>query len=160
METKRYILAILGGILGGLIASIPWLCLLIFGSVSLSILAFLIPMGVNYGYRKCKGRVNKKLPNITIFTSIIVFLIIILLVLPIWELVLLELPISFKTIKETIFSTSYWRDFGRIIIIAFVFLISGVIKTVNDIKHEIGLYYWGELCNDTLLLIKKKMNLF
>ena len=73
METKRYILAILGGILGGLIASIPWLCLLIFGSVSLSILAFLIPMGVNYGYRKCKGRVNKKLPNITIFTVLSFF---------------------------------------------------------------------------------------
>ena len=50
MEIKRYLIACLGGFLGGLIASLPWLVLYTMGGLIVSLLAFLIAPGVNYGY--------------------------------------------------------------------------------------------------------------
>ena len=69
METKRYLLACLGGFVGGLIASLPWLTLYTMGGLIVAVLAFLIAPGVNYGYRKLQGRVNRKLPTTIIVSS-------------------------------------------------------------------------------------------
>lgn len=141
METKRYIIACLGGVLGGVIASIPWLVLYMFGGLIVSALAVLIAPGVNYGYRKLKGRVNRKLPIIIIGISLFILVLINLLILPIYYCVRVELAVNIKNILNFITSAVYWQSLFRELIISTVFAIVGTIKVVNDIKYEVGINY-------------------
>ena len=137
METKRYVFACLGGLLGGLLASLPWLVLYTMGGLIVSALAFLIAPGVNYGYRKLKGRVNRKLPTIIIAISIVVLLLIDLLILPAY----FSCSLNISTIINLILTKSYWQLMVRELVISTVFAVAGIFKVVNDIKYEIGINY-------------------
>lgn len=137
METKRYLLACLGGFVGGLIASLPWLTLYTMGGLIVAVLAFLIAPGVNYGYRKLKGRVNRKLPTTIIVISVIVLVVIDLLILPAYFSKTLNLNIIFNLV----FTKAYWQIMLRELIISTVFAVAGIFKVVNDIKYEIGINY-------------------
>lgn len=137
METKRYVLACLGGLVGGLIASLPWLVLYLMGGLILSALAFLIAPGVNYGYRKLKGRVNRKMPMTVTIISIVVLLIIDLVILPAYYCKTLNLITIFNFITTKV----YWQLVVRELIISTVFAVAGIFKIVNDIKYEIGINY-------------------
>lgn len=137
METKRYLLACLGGFIGGLIASLPWLTLYTMGGLIVAVLAFLIAPGVNYGYRKLKGRVNRKLPTTIIVISVIVLAVIDLLILPAYFSKTLNLNIIFNLV----FTKAYWQIMLRELIISTVFAVAGIFKVVKDIKYEIGINY-------------------
>lgn len=137
METKRYLLACLGGFVSGLIASLPWLTLYTMGGLIVAVLAFLIAPGVNYGYRKLKGRVNRKLPTTIIVISVIVLAVIDLLILPAYFSKTLNLNIIFNLV----FTKAYWQIMLRELIISTVFAVAGIFKVVNDIKYEIGINY-------------------
>ena len=137
METKRYLLACLGGFVGGLIASLPWLTLYTMGGLIVAVLAFLIAPGVNYGYRKLKGRVNRKLPTTIIVISVIVLAVIDLLILPAYFSKTLNLNIIFNLV----FTKAYWQIMLRELIISTVFAVADIFKVVNDIKYEIGINY-------------------
>ncbi len=141
MEGMRYFKACLGGLLGGVVAALPWLILYMFGGYIVSILAFLIALGVNYGYRKFKGRVNRKLPMIIIIISVFILILIDLVIVPIYFLISSKIAVSFESIINLILSEFYWKTMLRELAISTVFVAAGIFKTVNDIKHEIGLYY-------------------
>ena len=51
METnKKYLPGIIGALLGGLIASIPWILMYVYGEMMLSLLAIIIALGALKGY--------------------------------------------------------------------------------------------------------------
>ena len=130
MEKIRCIKALIGGFLGGLLFTLPWLLIFLFSPISLPFLAFLIAPGVNKGYRKFKGRVNKKLPRFIIGISVFILI----------GVYFLLLPISSGSIKN-ILEVSYWQAMLRETIISLVCAIVGIYKTVEDILYEIGLRY-------------------
>ncbi len=130
METQRYIKASIGGLLGGLLFALPWVLVFLFSPISLPFLAFLIAPGVNKGYRKFKGRVNKVLPKFIIGISVFVLILIYFLIFP---LITANLA--------NIFSLNYWQFMLRETIISLLCAIVGIYKTVEDILFEIGLRY-------------------
>ena len=130
METGRYIKASIGGVIGGLLFSLPWLLILTFSPISLSFLSFLIPSGVNQGYRKLNGRVNKKLIKFVIGISVFIMLLIYFIYFPLLNGGL-----------QNIINLSYWKMMAREIIISLVAMIAGAYKVVEDILYEIGLRY-------------------
>jgi len=128
METSRYIKASLGGIIGGILFSLPWLLIYTFSPISLPFFAFLIPTGVDQGYRKLKGRVNRKLTKFIIGISVFVFLLIYLVYFPL-------------ILGSNIFNFAYWQSMLKELIISLVSLIAGIYKVNEDILYEIGLRY-------------------
>ena len=130
METTRYIKASIGGLIGGIIFSLPWLLIVSFSPISLPFLAFLIAPGVNQGYRKLKGRVNKQLPKsigvISDFILVIIYFV--------------YFPVLFGSLSDVL-TISYWKMMMRETIISLVCAIVGIYKTVEDILFEIGLRY-------------------
>ena len=130
MEIGRYIKASVGGLIGGLLFSLPWLLILTFSPISLSFLSFLIPAGVNQGYRKLKGRVNRKLIKFVICISVFIIILIYFVYFPL-------LHGSLKNIIDLV----YWKMMAREIIISLVAMIAGTYKVVEDILYEIGLRY-------------------
>ncbi|WP_343208077.1 hypothetical protein [Anaerolentibacter hominis] len=67
----NYFLGLIGGIIGGLIASIPCFLTIWFMERAYSLLYALIPLGVYYGYKLLKGKLNKAAVAITIVLSVI-----------------------------------------------------------------------------------------
>lgn len=55
-----YLTGILGAIVGGAIATIPWVLVYIYGGMMFSILAALIAADELYGYKIAKGKITKK----------------------------------------------------------------------------------------------------
>ena len=130
MEIGRYIKASIGGFIGGILFALPWLLIISFSPISIPFLAFLIATGVDQGYRKLKGRVNRQLPKFIIgITALILILV-----------YFIYFPILFGSIKN-IFILSYWKSMIKEIIISLICAIVGIYKKIEDILFEIGLRY-------------------
>ena len=82
MKGKNYVLGIIGGLIGGFIASIPWVLMYVYGNMILSLLAILIALGALKGYQIFKGKEDKNLPIFIIIISVIVVTIATLIIIP------------------------------------------------------------------------------
>ena len=83
-QTKnKYLIGILGALLGAFIGSIPWILLYVFGNMIYAILSILIVAGAFYGYKLTKAKIDKKLPIILSIASFIAITATMLLIIPI-----------------------------------------------------------------------------
>lgn len=141
IQTKNnkgsYLTGIIGAIIGGAIATIPWVLVYVYGGMMLSILAALIAAGEFYGYKICKGKINKKLPAILMILAVIIVTIVTLLVIP--SLLLRQEGIAgnLKNIEiiyqNTEFKTAIIKDF----MVSVVFTILGASIITANIKRQI-----------------------
>ena len=58
-NNNGYLLGILGAILGGLVASLPWIIMYVYLEMMWSFMAFLIGYGAFLGYKLFKGKMAK-----------------------------------------------------------------------------------------------------
>lgn len=136
-KKTSYITGILGAILGGAIASIPWVLMYVYGNMILSLLAVIIGAGAFYGYKLCKGRMDAKLPMIIMIISIVVVTIITFAVIPLLLLKHNGYYVSMENLK-TLYQNSEW--FSAIIrdyIISVVFTLLGASVVTSSIKKQL-----------------------
>ena len=81
-ENKSYFKGILGALIGGLIATIPWILCYVYVNMMFSILAIFIGIASLKGYQLMKGKVDKKLPYIIGGISFISITIATLIIIP------------------------------------------------------------------------------
>lgn len=81
-ENKNYFTGILGALIGGFIASIPWILTYVYANMILSLLAVIIAMGALKGYQMLNGKVDKSLPFIIAIVSLICVTISTLIIIP------------------------------------------------------------------------------
>jgi hypothetical protein len=127
---------IVGGIIGGIIASIPWILLAVYLNIIVAYLAFLIGLGVNYGYRLLGGKVNKALPFIVAIVSVAIIIIVTAAVIPLFQLWkdgfgfdLYYLNILYRNsqfVNEVLMNTG----------IGVVFTFLGIYGLLKNISHE------------------------
>lgn len=141
MEEKKvktsYITGTLGAILGGTIASIPWVLMNLYGNMILSLLAVIIGAGAFYGYKLCKGKMDTKLPMIIMITSIVIVTIITFAVIPLLLLKNYGCYVNIANFK-TLYQNSEWvsaivKDY----IISIIFTMLGASVVTNSIKKQI-----------------------
>ena len=132
-----YLTGIIGAIIGGAIATIPWVLAYVYGNVMLSLLAVLIGAGEFYGYKIFRGKIDKKLPIIIMVLAIIIVTIVTLLVIPALLLQKENMTVSFNSIRNLYtynnFSSGIIRDY--IISVLFTVLGAGVIAA--NIKKQL-----------------------
>lgn len=140
-ETKKkgnYLTGIIGAIIGGFIATIPWVLAYVYGNMMLSLLAVLIAAGEFYGYKLCKGKIDKKLPIIIMILAIIVVSVTTLLIIPAWLLAKEGLPATLQAIKNLYsfsdFSTAIMRDY----LISVVFTVLGASIVTSSVKKQLA----------------------
>lgn len=136
-KKTSYITGILGAILGGAIASIPWVLMYVYGNMILSLLAVIIGAGAFYGYKLCKGKMDTKLPIIIMIISIVIVTIITFAVIPLLLLKHNGYYVSMENLK-TLYQNSEW--FSAIIrdyIISVVFTLLGASAVTSSIKKQL-----------------------
>lgn len=139
IKTKQgsYITGIIGAIIGGLIATIPWILAYVYGGMMLSILATLIAAGEFYGYKLLKGRINKFLPIILMVLALIIVTISTLVIIPGLLIQKEGINVSVANVQRlysnTEFSTAIMKDF----VISVIFTILGASIVTRNIKKQL-----------------------
>lgn len=137
-EKKGYVTGILGGLIGGFIASVPWILMYVYGNMILSLLAIIIAIGVLKGYQICKGKVDNKLPAIIVVISLLCVTVSTLLIIPLLLLGKEGLEVSFQNLQTLYaydeFMAAIMKDFA----VSVVFTILGISGVVANVKKQIS----------------------
>lgn len=149
-----YVTGIIGMIIGGLIATIPWVLVYVYGNIALPILSVLIAVGEYYGYTIFKGRPTKKLPFIIVVMSILIVILTSFIIIPVFSIMKEGFTISISLIKSLYASKSFISNTLKDAGIALVFAILGALLMYAYKKKEIS-----EWANNTDEIKKNKFNI-
>lgn len=135
MEENNRIVGVIGAILGGFVAAIPWIVMYVYGNIITALLAILIAMGSLKGYQLLKGRMDGKVPVIIAIVSIGVIIISTLLIIPCLLMVKENIPVTVYNLG-LLYDYAPFRNaiLGDLLLsVVFAFLgISGVIKNLKN----------------------------
>ena len=148
---KSYAKGILGAILGGLVASLPWILAYVYGNMIIAALAIIIAIGALKGYQILNGKVDKKLPIIIVIVSLLCVTVSTLVIIPLLLLLKEGVGASLTNLELLYSDSEFFAALMGDYIISVLFTIlgmSGVIKTIkteiensndkDNIKVEIG----------------------
>lgn len=148
---KSYAKGILGAILGGLVASLPWILAYVYGNMIIAALAIIIAIGALKGYQILNGKVDKKLPIIIAIISLLCVTVSTLVIIPLLLLLKEGVGASLTNLELLYSDSEFFAALMGDYIISVLFTIlgmSGVIKTIkteienskdkDNIKVEIG----------------------
>ena len=148
---KSYAKGILGAILGGLVASLPWILAYVYGNMIIAALAIIIAIGALKVYQKLNGKVDKKLPIIIAIVSLLCVTVSTLVIIPLLLLLKEGVGASLTNLELLYSDSEFFAALMGDYIISVLFTIlgmSGVIKTIkteiensndkDNIKVEIG----------------------
>lgn len=132
-----YLTGILGAIVGGAIATIPWVLVYIYGGMMFSILAALIAAGELYGYKIAKGKITKKLPIILMVIALIIVTVTTLVIIPTLLIAKEGIAVNLTNISRLYengeFAIAMMKDF----IISVIFTILGASIVTANIKKQL-----------------------
>ena len=83
---RNYTKGIIGAFIGGIIASIPWILLYIYGGMMSSYFAFIIGIGALKGYQY-KGLTDRNIGKIITIVSLIIITLVTFIIIPLISLV-------------------------------------------------------------------------
>ena len=148
---KSYAKGILGAILGGLVASLPWILAYVYGNMIIAALAIIIAIGALKGYQILNGKVDKKLPIIIAIVSLLCVTVSTLVIIPLLLLLKEGVGASLTNLELLYSDSEFFAALMGDYIVSILFTIlgmSGVIKTIkteiensndkDNIKVEIG----------------------
>lgn len=140
-----YILGTIGAILGGFVASIPWIITYICGQMIIAVLATLIAGGAYLGYKIFKGKMGKGLPAIITVVSLLVVTIVTTVICPTILLVKNNYAVTFENLYFLYFAESRVEIRNAILqdlAISLIFTIIGIATIIRlvsaKVKEETG----------------------
>lgn len=135
---KNYILGFIGGLLGGFIATIPWILMYVYGNMILSLLAIVIALGVLKGYQLFKGKVDSKLPVIIIVISIICVTVSTLIIIPLLLINKEGQVVSIDNLKILYDYQPFVDAIIKDYIISLIFTFLGISGVVANVRKQIS----------------------
>lgn len=136
-EKKSYFLGIILALVGGLIATIPWILTYVYGNMILSLLAIVIAICAYKGYQIGKGKMDKKVPIIIAVISILSVTIATLVIIPLLLLGKEGADITFENLQVLYnykpFMSAILKDYA----ISILFTILGIGGIIRKIKDDV-----------------------
>lgn len=138
-KISSYILPICGGIIGGLVASIPWILAYVFLNFIVAILAAPIAAGVSYGYQKLGGKPDQYLPTITTVISLLVVAFVALVAIPMFIILGEGYQVSFYNLSVLYQDSEFIRALFIDAAISLIFAFVGIRGVIFKTKQAAGL---------------------
>ena len=137
MSYKKNILAIIGSMVGGLIATLPWVLVYVYGNMMYSFLAVLVAMGALFGYQLFKGDINKSLPTKIVVVSLLSITIATLVVIPCLLLAHEGAGVSITNFKYLYSNSDFIKGIISDYIISVLFTLLGISGVIRSIKKQV-----------------------
>lgn len=136
-KNNKFILGIIGAIIGAFIGTIPWLLVYIFGNHIVAILSIFIAMGGYQGYKITKATMDKKLPVIVALSSIVAITVANLVVAPLIMLAKEDIGASFDNLEFIYENSEFKAAIAHDYIISLLFTILGISGIVANLNKQI-----------------------
>ena len=136
-KDNGYFVGIIGAILGGLIATIPWILMYVYGNMMLSALAIIIALGEFYGYKLFKGKIDNKLPVIIMIIALIIVSFATLIIIPMLLIHNEGLVASTESLKLIYRSSDFKSAIIRDFVISIVFTALGCSVVTANVKKQL-----------------------
>ncbi len=133
----NFLLGVILSLIGGTIASIPWVLVYVYGNMIYSVLAIIIALGAFYGYKISKAKIDKKVPVIIAIESIICVTVATLVVIPILLVAKEGLGISTESLKYLYSNEEFKAAIIQDYIVSFVFTILGISGIIANLNRQI-----------------------
>ena len=133
---KSYFKGIVGALLGGIIASIPWVLLYVYGNMIFSFLAYFVAIVALKGYQLFKGKEDDKLHIIISTVSIISITIATWVIIPLLLLAKESIPINFITLQIIYADSTFLGALFKDYVISIIFTILGISGVIKSIKNN------------------------
>lgn len=134
---KSYAKGILGAILGGLVASLPWILAYVYGNMIIAALAIIIAIGALKGYQILNGKVDKKLPIIIAIVSLLCVTVSTLVIIPLLLLLKEGVGASLTNLELLYSDSEFFAALMGDYIVSILFTILGISGVIKTIKTEI-----------------------
>ena len=136
-EKNTYLLAIVGSLIGGILLTVPWILVYVYGNMMFSVLAVFIAWGALKGYTLCKGKINDKLPTIITVISLLSVTVAVLVIIPLMLLYKEGYDVNLRNFEILYNSPDFTSALTRDYIISIVFTFLGISGIVSNIKRQI-----------------------
>lgn len=138
MEKRNFGIGVLGALVGGIVAAIPWLLMYVYGNMITSILAILIAIGALKGYQLTKAKEDKKLVYVVIVVSLLVVTVSNLVVAPLLMLAKESFDVSLYNLQVLYNNSQFMGALIKDFVISIIFTILGISGVVSNIKKQIN----------------------
>lgn len=136
-ENKNYIMGIIGALVGGLIASLPWIICYVYLEMLWSLLALPIAWGTLKGYQLLKGKEDKKLPIIISIISIVVITLVTLVIIPLLLLAQEGLSSNLDNLRLLYDYSNFRSAIIKDYIFSLLFTILGISGVISSVKNQV-----------------------
>lgn len=134
---KNYFTGILGALIGGVFACIPWIIVYVYLNLMYSFLASFIAAGALYGYQLFKGKIDKKVPLIITIVSVLSITVATLIIIP--SLIIIDegLPLTLANLEYLYSSSEFIGALIKDYIVSIIFTFLGIGGVIINLKAEI-----------------------
>lgn len=134
---NNYILGIIGALVGGLIASLPWIIFYVYLDMLWSFLAIPIAIGALKGYQLFGGKEDKKITIIISVISILVISIVTFIVIPLLLLQRENLGANIDNLRYLYLMPSFKSAILKDYIFSLFFTVLGISGVISNIKRQL-----------------------
>lgn len=134
-----YILGTIGAILGGLVATIPWIIIYIYANMIIAVLATIIAGGAYLGYKIFRGKIGKAFPVIITIVSLLIITVVTTVICPTILMVQAGYPMTIDNLLglysdvQADVRTAIVED----LIVSLLFTIIGIAALIKNISNQV-----------------------
>lgn len=134
---KSYLTGIIGGLIGGFIATIPWILMYVYGNMILAVLSIIIAIGVLKGYQLFRGKVNKSLPVIIVLISVLAITVSTFVIIPLLLLSKEGIIVSLDNLQVLYEYDEFMGALVKDYVVSLIFTALGISGVVANVKKQI-----------------------
>lgn len=133
---KSYFKGIVGALLGGVVASIPWVLLYVYGNMIFSFLAYFVAIAALKGYQLFKGKEDDKLHIIISAVSLISITVATWVIIPLLMFIKESISINAITLQIIYTNSEFIGSLFKDYVISIIFTILGISGVIKSIKNN------------------------
>ncbi len=159
-QENNRLVAIIFSLIGGLIGTIPWVLVYVYGNMILALLALIIAVAAWKGYNLAKGKIDKYVPTIIVIVSVISVTIATFIIIPALLLLKGGSTVTIEALKGLYEYNSFASAITKDYLISLLFTFLGISGVITNMKNQIRTGKKVNLMNYTTITDEEKQIMY